>query len=233
MKLLNRDRINKIRFILEDVMPPVLRDSRLFLLLLRIVFKEGTADYAAFRPKTPYMTPEEYARYYREHPVLLEDTDINAACIKRLLSDMVGERYVDVGCGRGYFAGLLKDSSGKEVVGVDFVISDDLRKKYPAVKFVEAPIESLPFADGEFDTVVCAHTLEHIVDFSRAVAELRRVTGKRLIVIVPREREYKYSFNLHVNFFPYAYTLLNRLRPLPTKHSCELIDGDFYYVEDR
>jgi ubiquinone/menaquinone biosynthesis C-methylase UbiE len=90
----------------------------------------------------------------------------------------------------------------------------------------------LPFADGAFDTVICSHTLEHVRNVERAVSELRRVCRKRLIIVVPSEREYKYSFNLHVSFFPYPHSLLNRLAPLPTHHDCAVLDGDIFYLEN-
>ena len=62
--------------------------------------------------------------------------------------------------------------------------------------------------------------------------KLRRVAAKRVIAVVPREREYRYSFNFHVNFFPYEHSFLNRVRP-DRPFRCRTIDGDIYYVEDR
>jgi hypothetical protein len=49
---------------------------------------------------------------------------------------------------------------------------------------VVADVRQLPFADECFDAVVALDLLEHVpsVDRGRALAELRRVTGRRLIV---------------------------------------------------
>jgi hypothetical protein len=49
---------------------------------------------------------------------------------------------------------------------------------------------------------------------------------------VPRERETKYPLNLHVHFFPYPHTFVNRVRPATRDFVCEVLDGDIYYRED-
>jgi ubiquinone/menaquinone biosynthesis C-methylase UbiE len=94
-------------------------------------------------------------------------------------------------------------------------------------------IESLPFADGEFDTVVCTHVIEHVLEYRQAIAELRRIARRRLIIVVPREREYRYSFNPHFNFFPYTHSFLRAVHPVPERHVCVDIGRDIFYMEDR
>lgn len=42
----------------------------------------------------------------------------------------------------------------------------------------------LPFADGQFETVLCSHTIEHVEDPDRFDRELRRV-GKTVVYILP------------------------------------------------
>jgi SAM-dependent methyltransferase len=231
--MLNRDSINKLRYVLEDVMPAFVRDSRLFYGLMWLMYRDRTRYFTDFRVRSPHLTRDEYEAYYRAFPALLEQTDLNQACIERIVAESVGDTAIDVGCGRGYFADVLRRRTGKQVTGVDFIVPQALREKYPEVTFVEGAIEKLPFADQAFDTVICSHTLEHITQLSAAVAELRRICRQRLILVVPREREYRYGFNMHVNFFPYPHSLLNRLHPLPARHRCEVVDGDLLYVEDR
>ena len=77
--------------------------------------------------------------------------------------------------------------------------------------FVETPAEKLPFADGAFDTVVSTHMLEHVRDLHRVLAELRRVTKRRLIIVVPCERPHLYTPSLHIHFFPYRYMQARRI----------------------
>src|SRR5260370_40764776 len=99
------------------------------------------------------------------------------------------------------------------------------------VDYVAAKIEQLPFPDRSFDTVVCTHVLEHILDYRSAIAELRRIVRRRLIIVVPREREYKYTFNPHFNFFPYPHSFLRAMHPVPADHVCADLDRDIYYRE--
>lgn len=49
------------------------------------------------------------------------------------------------------------------------------------VAYVEAPCESLPFADGEFDFVYCTQVLEHVRDPQAACAELARVARRGFV----------------------------------------------------
>lgn len=85
-------------------------------------------------------------------------------------------------------------------VGCDYTFS---KQEFEIVK---GSILSLPFNDNSFDTVLCTHALEHIKDYRLALKELLRVTKHRLIITVPRQREYKYTIDLHVHFFPYLYS---------------------------
>ena len=98
---------------------------------------------------------------------------------------------------------------------------------------LQQKLKTLPFRDGEFDTVVCTHVIEHVLDYKKAIAELRRVSRKRLIIVVPREREYLYTFNPHFNFFPYTHSFLRAMHPVPSTYVCEDVGRDIFYSEDR
>lgn len=230
---MNREVVNLIRNVLENWIPAVLRDSVLFYPLLYLVFGKKTRYYAEFRQKTPHLTLEEYAQYYRDFPHVMGDTDLNQACIARILADIDGETVLDAGCGRGFLSKAIKQAHpGKTVTGVDIHLNDALKADQTSgVTFMEAFVEKLPFPDKAFDTVTCTHTLEHVIHIEPVLKELRRVARKRLIIVVPREREYLYSFNLHVNFFPYQHSFLNRVDSQGREHVCELLDGDIYYQE--
>jgi hypothetical protein len=62
---------------------------------------------------------------------------------------------------------------------------------------------------------------------------LRRIARRRLIIVVPREREAIYTFNPHFNFFPYKHSFLRAMIPLQQSYSCLDIGRDIYYCEDR
>ena len=120
---------------------------------------------------------------------------------------------LEVGCGAGRVAREVA-RTGRRVTGVD--ISGEALKLARAaaerdrldIEWVKAPVEHLPFADSSFDVVLTAHTLEHVQDLDAAVAELRRVAARQLIVIVPREdRLNELSTDYHFQCFPTAEAL--------------------------
>ncbi|PIE53147.1 hypothetical protein CSA37_02975 [Candidatus Fermentibacteria bacterium] len=120
--------------------------------------------------------------------------------------EILGTRVLDAGCGKGRLASIL--SEDRSVTACDIVIDKKTIEQYPEISFHETDICSLPFSDKQFETVTCTHTLEHIWDIESAVKELRRVAEKRLIIVVPKERPYKYAFNLHLHFFTFPYQVI-------------------------
>jgi len=230
---MNRETTNRIRFVIEDLLPPILRDSPLFLWLAKRVWGDHISHLPSFRERAPFLTAEEYADLYRNHPRVHEGTDNSAACIRRINSMIAGASVCDVGCGTGALLTHIRAAHPEltRLVGVDFVIND--AADIEGVEYVAARIEDLPFADGEFDTVVCTHVIEHVLEYQKAIAELRRIARKRLIIVVPRERESRYTFNPHFNFFAYTHSFLRAAHPVPEVHVCEDIGRDIFYSEDR
>ncbi|MGF1461823.1 MAG: methyltransferase domain-containing protein [Maricaulaceae bacterium] len=228
---MKRETTNVIRTVIEDWIPPVLRDSPVFAWLAARVWGRHIHDLAAFRQKAAQLTEAEYEALYRAHPRVHEQTDNSKACIDRIIADIAGESVCDVGCGTGYLLTRIQKGRPelKRLVGVDFVI--DETQAPDGISLQAAKIEALPFEDNAFDTVVCTHVIEHILDYCRAIAELRRIARKRLIIVVPREREFIYTFNPHFNFFPYTHAFLRAMAPLPTEYSCDDIQRDIYYRE--
>jgi SAM-dependent methyltransferase len=231
---MNREQTNRIRFVIEELLPPILRDSVLFTGLARMVWGKHIDKLADFRIRAPFLTSEEYEALYTRHPRVHDETDNSRACIDEIAADLTGDSICDVGCGTGYLLRSLaqrRNEMPRRYVGVDFVIPEHFSEE--GIEFIKAPIEQLPFSDGEFDTVICTHVIEHILDYRQALAELRRVARKRVIIVVPREREAIYTFNPHFNFFPYKHSFLRAIQPLEHQFKCIDIGRDIYFMEDR
>lgn len=228
---IGRRAVNAVRYILEDLLPPALRDSPLFRPLMYLAWGRDAPRFIAFRDRVRTMGAEEYASFYAALNPISGECDLNRACLDRILAERVGETVLDAGCGRGHLAERIARADPKvTVVGADMAppAASDLAN----LRFVEGWLGRLPFADKAFDTVVCTHTLEHVLDLDAAVAELRKLARRRLILVVPRERESRYPFNLHLHFFPYARTFLNRIAAPDGRFACEVLQGDIYYRED-
>lgn len=222
----------RIRQVLDDWLPPAIRDTRLFNWLpARMLFGDEADLFLDFKERALGLTDHEFGAIYRAaHRFVIErDTDLNRRSLAAVRGAVVGEKVLEVGCGSGYLASLLAEDH--MVVATDICVGDEVKKRHPKVRFEEAPISDLPFEDGAFDSVVSTHVLEHVQDIGRAVSELRRVCRRRLVVVVPKQRPYRYTYDLHLHFFPYEYTLLSALNPRGP-YTVRDLDGDWVYVEE-
>ncbi|MCI0471334.1 MAG: class I SAM-dependent methyltransferase [Candidatus Aminicenantes bacterium] len=68
-------------------------------------------------------------------------------------------------------------------------------KDVPNFRLVK-DIYNLPFKTGEFDQVLCSHTIEHVDDPARFFTELKRV-GKEVTIVIPP----LYDITAALNFF--------------------------------
>lgn len=227
---MNRQLTNAIRYLMDEWLPPVLRDSRWFMYPLYWLAYGGKniAQTMDFKRLVHAWSPEEYRDFYGGLDSISRNraTDLNEATIQAMLSALPKGpgRLLDVGCGRGYFLGRVREvRPDLELVGCDVVDKSD-----GSFRFETAFIERLPFPDQSFDIVTCSHTLEHITSPQAAVKELKRVAKQVLFVVVPRQRYYFYTLDEHVNFYPHRHLLMNEMGEPSAR--CEDIQGDWLWM---
>lgn len=116
------------------------------------------------------------------------------------------------------------------------VVGDMLRATYPGCDYVGidinsslspsvcASVESLPFATGSFDATFCCQVLEHL-PFDRlaiAVAELKRITKRRLVISLPDVSPFFFlRFSHSRRLFPWLWNGLSLPTLFPRRHSFE------------
>lgn len=233
MKLPPREITNKIRFIVDEWIPPIIRDAKWVMLLpLKIVLGHKTNAFINFKDTALELSEEEFTNIYEAFNADKgRQTHLNKTCIKEILRSIVGKTVLEVGSGNGYLASKMSEKY--QVTASDIVIDKKAQDAYPNVRFKKANVEKLPFKNKSFDTVVCAHTLEHVQNIHLAILELRRVKKKRLIIVVPKQRPYRYTFDFHVHFFPYIFSFMAIMKDKKNHKSyCKEIDGDLFYKED-
>jgi SAM-dependent methyltransferase len=97
-------------------------------------------------------------------------------------------RVLDLGCAFG-FATLRLSRKGYETVGVDNSARYIAwaKRRHPQGQYLLASAEALPLPDVSFDGVLFLDVLEHVVDESAVIREIRRVLkpGGTLILSVP------------------------------------------------
>ena len=229
---MNRNLTTKIAFVLDQILPPILRDQKWFMWpLFRILFDQKSAKmFMEFKIRAPFFKDGDFDNWYctlkKAH--IQRPTDLNDDCLKHIIKNIVGKKILDIACGRGYLLKCIAQEKSRQCYGVDLDISAEFTEEN--IIWQKGHVNFIPFEDKAFDTVICTHTLEHILDIEGAIRELRRVCRKRLIIVVPKQREYKYTFDLHLHFFPYLSSFLKFMRN--KEAICHDDFTDIYYQED-
>jgi ubiquinone/menaquinone biosynthesis C-methylase UbiE len=234
MPRLSREFVIKLNWLLDEFTPPILRDQKWFSYIpMRIMFGSKAKIYEEFKPQGFKMSQREFSKAYEDTASVAEfqgETDLNKLSTAGILRNLKGQKILEVGAGRGYLSNLVS-KKGLAVTACDIVIPEKLKERFPQITWKAANIQDLPFKDNSFDTVITTHTLEHVQDLQSAIAEVRRVAKKRLIVVVPRQRPAIYTFSLHLHFFPYEWSLPAAFGYRKGAKIQNL--GDWLYIEDN
>lgn len=223
----------RIRFVLDECLPPILRDRRWFFAPILALWNSRRE--LEFKRNLPSMTDEQIQELYERLLPRKRSTDMTPKTSEFVLSHIVGDRVLEVGCGDGDLS-IACAKRGYHVLATDFATGnlEQLQKRVQYerlnIELQTANVECLPFPDKSFDVTLCLHTLEHVRDLCRAITELKRVTRKRVIVVVPRQRYYRYTCDYHLHFFWDPEQLLLAMN---IRHShCIILDRSLCYWGD-
>jgi ubiquinone/menaquinone biosynthesis C-methylase UbiE len=124
---------------------------------------------------------------------------------------VVGEKWLDLGCGAGTYSRLLA-SQKLEVVGVDYspnaLVKARSRSKH-SVAWLSADASRLPFADRSFDGILC-------LGVTQAIAETFPLATEAARVLRPRGEMWIDALN-RASFVNAVTITTRRLRQLPER----------------
>jgi ubiquinone/menaquinone biosynthesis C-methylase UbiE len=127
-----------------------------------------------------------------EHfPSTIDPRILHVKLILEYLGDVREKRVIDIGCGKGRFARIVKEKNPSAfVVGLD--LAEAMLRFVPSdVKTCSGSMTALPFPDAAFDAVYATESLEHAVDIEKAVSEMCRIaTPGGKIVIIDKNAEH-------------------------------------------
>lgn len=121
-----------------------------------------------------------------------------------------GKRVLDVASGVGFGADLLRSAGAAEVVALDRSPEAVKYGKKHHSKFrpayVVGDVESLPVRSTQFDVVVSFETIEHVPDYQRFLAEVKRALRQDGLCIVstPNRDVYVEGNPFHTKEFTFA-----------------------------
>lgn len=117
---------------------------------------------------------------------------------RRMVNRLTGRasgRLLDIGCGTGEFAGIMKEA-GWNVQGVE----PHAGARQSAIERFHVPVVDVPeqaaFPDHTFDVITLWHVLEHAHDLNRSMSELARLLapGGTVLIGVPNYTCYDAAF---------------------------------------
>jgi SAM-dependent methyltransferase len=228
---MKREWTNKIRFVLDELVPPIIRDSKWFMwpFFAAAYGTLSVKEFMNFKSRAYSMGDQEYAKFYGALGNSVSRrrvTDLNEASINYMLRNVpqqAGLSVLDVGAGNGFLLTKLKDQgTWARTAGVDVAPTKALSEQFETHS---GALPKLPFKDKEFDVVLCTHVIEHVVDPVASIRELIRITRTKLMVVVPRQRYYYYTLDEHLNFYPNVEPLAQIFSPAQIKVTLQ--DGDW------
>jgi ubiquinone/menaquinone biosynthesis C-methylase UbiE len=134
-----------------------------------------------------------------------------------------GNRIVELGCGLSPF--VAKISSFAECYGVDFSPKtiETASRQYPHVKYILSDCTKTPFENKFFDVSVSGEVIEHLRNPEAFIAEMARITKRRMILSTPNmeydDAEHLWEFNEED---------LIKMFSLYGKSKCETIHSEWF-----
>lgn len=130
-----------------------------------------------------------YNKYDTRNPIARFLVNRFLKTIVRMYQARRARSVLEVGCGEGRLAQHLLHSGPppERFEACDLTLAQVPPDIDSAIRFRVASVYDLPYADREFELVVCCEVLEHLDEPGAALAELARVADSAVLLSTPRE----------------------------------------------
>ncbi len=119
--------------------------------------------------------------------------------------DLANARILEIGCGTGFYTGIMANLGAKNYLGVDItdVLFPKLKQKFPNFQFIKKDITTDAIS-GEFDLIVMIDVIEHIVKekkLNSAMQTIKNCLSDEGAFIIAPLRKAKRRELFYVNFW--------------------------------
>jgi hypothetical protein len=205
---------------MDETLPPIVRERFPFAWVGKLWLGRGFLP--DFKQRAFGMSDRDYVAAYEAVGGIYgsREADTTPAQMQWILDQIgPGERVLEIGPGTKQLTGRLREG-GREVTTLQLHpggASDD-------ADTVIGMAEQIPLADKSYDVTVISMVLEHVRRLTTTFLELQRVTRSKVVIVTPRQRFYKITFDYHLHFF-YSLEHLASHVPSGTTEGT-VIDGD-------
>ncbi len=124
---------------------------------------------------------------------------------------------LDAGCGAGHLTSFLQQKTQSQIIGFDFAdeMIEVARKNYPAIHFVRASADKLPFKDEAFEAILAVSLLHHLKVqglLKKGVKEFYRILKPKGIFFTLDRQDNSFT-NLFEVFFAFCKVVFKNLKP--------------------
>lgn len=150
----------------------------------------------------PYLGGNLFDKYGSKNPLVKLAVWIYLKQLFALLRRCAFRQVLDIGGGEGHIANKISAAFAVPVVCLEpnrkFV--QQHTGKYPRVSYLQGSAYHIPKNAKSIDLVLCLEVLEHLPEPAKAVAELRRVAKRWIIISVPNEPFFRISNMLRFKY---------------------------------
>ena len=194
--MLSRRAANLIRGLLDTWLPAAIREARPFAWVVSLwLGRNALVDfkYRAFR-----MSPQEFAAAYGALGGHYTDraSDTTPAQADWVFANIgpAPLTLLEIGPGNGAMTARLR-TAGHDVWAIDLHPSQADRQ------YLQGTVDSIPLPAKSVDVIVLAHVIEHVPSLTKAFLELERVARRRVLIVTPKQRFFRWTFDYHLHFF--------------------------------